>query len=152
MIRKRLEIITRDVTEDKLLINVIARSIERMSRTQSVDHLYHEFEKIEKGTTYSITICQTISKYEWFFQVLLMAFNSLNRSEPHKKVIMHILIIFSNILNRTDSKYLYSNMEFLNVLFRIIRNFPKSNSIIQKTLDILNILTEDRKTLAVSLF
>ncbi|KPM10939.1 abnormal spindle-like protein [Sarcoptes scabiei] len=149
LIRKRLEIITRDVTEDKLLINVIARSIERMSRTQSVDHLYHEFEKIEKGTTYSITICQTISKYEWFFQVLLMAFNSLNRSEPHKKVIMHILIIFSNILNRTDSKYLYSNMEFLNVLFRIIRNFPKSNSIIQKTLDILNILTEDRKTLAM---
>lgn len=145
---KRLELLSENIEEDNLLINVIYRILERMKTIYSVQQLHFDIEKLEFATNVSRQMCKLIVENEHIIQTLFYSFNGLNRSEPHKKVIFSILTIFLNLFHRTNSSLLYCK-EMLEVVFRTFRNFTKSNAIISKILGILVYLLHEKQTLKV---
>lgn len=151
IIRTRLEYINANVTEDKKLINVIQRSIVSINSINSVDNLFYDIKLIENGTMYP-SICRIVAQHDWFIKKLLSAFKIFNRSEPHKKIIYHILGIFINLLEKTDYDNFYSNFDMLDTLVKIAKIFPKSDQIIFKTLYMLSILLQHKQTLTVNYF
>lgn len=146
-----MEYINANVTEDKKLINVIQRSIASINSINSVDNLFYDIKLIENGTMYP-SICRIVSQHDWFIKKLLSAFKIFNRSEPHKKIIYHILSIFINVLEKTDYGYLYANLDMLDTLVKIAKNFSKSDQIILKTMHLFSILLQHKQTLKVGSF
>lgn len=148
MINQNLETISQSITEDKLMINVIYQIIERMFHVYSVNQLHKDIEKLEFATNVSERICHLVVQNEQIIQILIYSFNNLNRSEPHKKMIYLILGIFLNLFTKTNSKFLYCE-DMLEIVFKTLRNFPKSNLILTKVLEILVYLLKDRQIFKV---
>lgn len=131
------------------MINIIQKSIDRFRTATNIESVRRELENLEMATTYSIEICQIIVQTEWFMQVLINSFDHFNRSEPHKKLIGNILGIIINLLIRNDSIFLYNETVF-EVMIRLLRNFPRSDFLLFRSLYILNLLLQNRQTFHVS--
>nr|XP_027195903.1 abnormal spindle-like microcephaly-associated protein homolog [Dermatophagoides pteronyssinus] len=144
LIRDRLDYANQTATENKKLINIIEKSIDRFRTAVNIESVRRELETLEMATTYSTEICQIIAHTEWFVHTLINSFDLFNRSEPHKKLIGHILGILMNLLIRANSKFLYNEI-VLQVMIRLLRNFPRSESILFRSLYILNVLLQNRQ-------
>ncbi|KAH9530127.1 hypothetical protein DERF_003957 [Dermatophagoides farinae] len=145
LILDRLDYANQTATENKKLINIIQKSIDRFRTATNIESVRRELENLEMATTYSIEICQIIVQTEWFMQVLINSFDHFNRSEPHKKLIGNILGIIINLLIRNDSIFLYNETVF-EVMIRLLRNFPRSDFLLFRSLYILNLLLRNRQT------
>lgn len=144
-IRSRLEYHSQNMTEDKKLISVVYRTLERICQTCSVNHISADYEKLAFATELSHVVCEAISS-ELIVERLIDTFQSLNRSEPHKTIIVSLLTVLINLSKKTDIKIIYESTDLLTALIKLIRNFPKINNIILNTLELLLCLLQKRKS------
>lgn len=98
--------------------------------------MYKDVETIEFYTDNSKEICQLIISNVWLITILISATETLNRSEPHKKVLSNVLGIIRNLSKKTKTDLLYGNPALLQMAVRVIRNFGKP--------------TKDKSTLALN--
>lgn len=132
--------------------------MDRISKCKSVNHLFKDVETIEFYTDNSSEICQLIISNEWLIAILIRATETLNRSEPHKKVLSNVLGIIGNLAKKTSTHLLYGNDPLLQMVIKVFRNFGKTTkdkgtlALSERALALLAHMLQDDKSKKVSHF
>lgn len=157
VIRSCLNEASSEAQADQTLRQKLLRVLRRLTNLKSVSHFSKEVEYLHYATSHSIEICQFMYHQHSVIRLFIDVFHSLNRSEPHKKIILNMMAVLFAVLvrnapgtvrfddhqaseDRDDS--LYAKEELAEIAHKVMRNFHKSPSLVQAAQAVLDQLNK----------
>lgn len=139
--RRLLALAAERVTEEKKLINIVKDIIQNIPNATRMETLEKHLRHLQYATDNSNEVCQYLLTQPMLIAILVNLLGNLNRSEPHKLMMINILLIFHLIIVKNENavQAIFANEGLVPLLAGFLKNFLRSPNVLKPTVKLMKL-------------